>query len=90
MKKILFTLAFAVMALGAFAQNTKTLPENITIKALDGHTVQTSAIQNDGKPIILSFWATWCKPCNRELKAISEVLFVLFNLQLISLYLYYL
>ena len=27
----------------------------------------------DGNPIIISFWATYCKPCLRELKAIHEV-----------------
>lgn len=72
MKKVFFTLVAAVMAVAGMAQNA-TLPQNITIKALDGTSVQTSVIQNDGKPIILSFWATWCKPCNRELNTIREV-----------------
>ena len=72
MKKIILTLAAIVLSCAAFAQNA-TLPENITIKTLDGKTIQTSAIQNDGKPIIVSFWATWCKPCNRELNTIKEV-----------------
>lgn len=71
MKKFLLTLAAVVLTCGVFAQ--KTLPENVSIKTLDGRTVQTSVIQNDGKPIIVSFWATWCKPCNKELDAIKEV-----------------
>lgn len=73
MKKILLTLAAVAMACGLMAQSAKTLPENVSVKTLDGQTVQTSVIQNDGKPIILSFWATWCKPCCKELNAISEV-----------------
>ena len=72
MKKILLVMASIVLSAMAMAQNA-TLPQNITIKALDGTTVQTSAIQNDGKPMIISFWATWCKPCNRELNTIKEV-----------------
>ncbi len=48
------------------------LPD-IDIKTLDGKTVSTSVIQNDGKPIILSFWATWCKPCLREMNTIKDV-----------------
>ena len=49
------------------------MPENITLKSLDGQSVQSSVINNGGKPVIISFWATWCKPCNRELDAIKEV-----------------
>jgi len=72
MKKSILTLAFVLIASAVMAQNAK-VPENITIKTLDGKTVETSIINNDGKPIIISFWATWCKPCNRELNAIKEV-----------------
>ena len=72
MKKILFSLIMTAAATLGMAQNA-TVPQNITIKALDGSSVQTSVIQNDGKPMIISFWATWCKPCNRELNTIKEV-----------------
>ena len=72
MKKIIFTLALTLMGVVAMAQNAK-IPENISLKTLDGKTVQSSEIKNDGKPIIISFWATWCKPCNNELDAIKEV-----------------
>ena len=72
MKKVFLSLICIALAGIAMAQNA-TLPQNITIKSLDGTSVQTSAIQNNGKPIILSFWATWCKPCNRELNTIKEV-----------------
>ena len=43
------------------------------VKTLDGKTINTNTISNDGKPIIISFWATWCKPCVKELSAISDV-----------------
>lgn len=72
MKKILFSFILTAIATLGMAQNA-IVPQNITLKALDGSSVQTSAIQNDSKPMIISFWATWCKPCNRELNAIKEV-----------------
>ena len=43
------------------------------LKTLDGKTINTKDIINDGKPIIISLWATWCKPCVAELMAISDV-----------------
>ena len=68
MKKILL---LAIMAIGTLAASAQ-LP-NVTLQDIDGNKVQTGTISNDGNPIIISFWATWCKPCLRELKAIHEV-----------------
>lgn len=72
MKHILFAMVLATMTWCASAQNAK-LPDNISLRTLDGQTVQSGTINNDGKPIIVSFWATWCKPCMRELNTIKEV-----------------
>ena len=46
---------------------------SVEVKTIDGKTFNTSNIVNDGKPIIISFWATWCKPCVNELTTIAEV-----------------
>ena len=64
-------LSMMVMLLVA-AMASAQLP-SVQIKTLDGKTVDTATLSNDGKPFVISFFATWCKPCNRELKAIHEV-----------------
>ena len=51
---------------------TQTVPP-VDIKTLNGEIFNTSAIDNEGKPIIISFFALWCKPCLRELTAINDV-----------------
>lgn len=66
-KRIFFMLAAALIAATASAQ----LP-SVQLKTIDGKTVDTATLCNDGKPFVISFFATWCKPCNRELKAIHE------------------
>lgn len=69
MKKILMMAMMVVAAVALHAQ----VP-NVQLKNINGKTVQTASIaNNNGNPVIISFWATWCKPCLRELKAIHEV-----------------
>ena len=48
------------------------LPD-VKLKDLKGRTVNTANLNNGGKPMIISFFAGWCKPCKRELNAINEV-----------------
>ncbi len=69
MKKILMIAMMVVAAVALHAQ----VP-SLQLKDINGKTVNTAnIIKNNGKPVIISFWATWCKPCLRELKAIHEV-----------------
>lgn len=53
------------------AQDKTTIP-SVSLKKMDGSSFNTSSISNNGKPVLISFWATWCKPCVKELTAIAE------------------
>ena len=46
---------------------------SVQLKDLNGKPVNAAKLSNGGKPFVVSFFATWCKPCLRELKAIAEV-----------------
>jgi thiol-disulfide isomerase/thioredoxin len=60
-KKTLFSfLAIALFTTLSFAQN-RALP-NKDVKTLDGSNFNITNLENDGNPIVISFWATWCKP----------------------------
>ncbi len=69
MKKIVLLAALMMSACFAFAQQ---LP-SVTVKDLSGKQINTSELENDGQPMIINFWATWCKPCLKEMSAISDV-----------------
>ena len=55
----------------SFAQ-IKNLP-NVDVKKIDGSSFNFKNIDNNGNPIVISFWATWCKPCTKELNNIAEI-----------------
>lgn len=76
MKRIIFALLAIVLSCGVLsAQENKSgvsLP-TVSVKTLDGKTIKASEFSNDGKPFVVCFWATWCKPCMMELNAMAEL-----------------
>ena len=72
MKLISRIFLVAALALAGGATASAQLP-SAQLKDLSGKPVDTATLSNDGKPFVISFFATWCKPCLRELKAIAEV-----------------
>ncbi len=77
MKSVLFSLSllvatsFTMMAFTGDATKKK-LP-SVMLTQLNGKKFDISKIDNNGKPIIINIWATWCSPCKRELNAIHDL-----------------
>jgi thiol-disulfide isomerase/thioredoxin len=70
MKKMFFAAALCCIALLAQAQNRSLASANV--KTLEGKTVNVQELGKTGKITVISFWATWCSPCKKELDAIKD------------------
>ncbi len=68
--KTLTTILLLFAAVFAYGQ--KAVP-SVEVKTLDGQTVNIQEYANNGKITVLSFWATWCAPCKKELDAIADL-----------------
>lgn len=71
MKKIALLIVCLSMMSSIFSQNDGKKVPAIQLTDLNGKPVNTSKLFENG-PIVISFWATWCAPCKRELNTIHE------------------
>ena len=51
--------------------NAQTRIPEILVPGIEGGEFSISDIAENGKPTIIIFWATWCKPCINELDNIA-------------------
>lgn len=68
---LIFATLFSFSFLNA-QESVSTLP-SVQVKTIDGRTFNTADLKNDGQPMIINFWATWCSPCKRELNNIADM-----------------
>lgn len=66
-----FVLALGVAATSVAADEVPPFP-NVTFTSLaDGSTVTVESLR--GRPVLITFWASWCGPCRVELPELQRL-----------------
>lgn len=71
------TRLFVVLLLSSFAflssyAQSKQLP-SVVLSNMNGEKLNVNSYGLNGKISIISFWATWCAPCKKELTNLAEL-----------------
>ena len=76
MKKILLVCLMLAGFTAVQAQNESITGSSefpaITLKDLEGKSVDLKKLTQEGKVTIISFWATWCSPCKKEIENMTD------------------
>ncbi|MFQ5709620.1 MAG: TlpA family protein disulfide reductase [bacterium] len=70
--EITLTLSLALSSLTTgFARETASAAANFDAVTSSGHKIKLSDFK--GKVVVLDFWASWCKPCQKELPFLVDL-----------------
>ncbi|MBC7384419.1 MAG: TlpA family protein disulfide reductase [Bacteroidia bacterium] len=73
MKKLILVALFSFASVLTYSQkDVQTLP-SMVLKDMNGKSKNMNDYSKSGKITVVSFWATWCSPCKKELNNINEV-----------------
>jgi cytochrome c biogenesis protein CcmG, thiol:disulfide interchange protein DsbE len=69
---------FVCMTLFAFGVSTASAQQgekvpSVMVKDLNGKSVNITKSVKEGQITVISFWATWCSPCKKELDNVADL-----------------
>ena len=70
---LLFCLSGVALAIAAGAPQASKGPTHRDPKIIDAQGYQELVEQYRGKPLLVTFWATWCEPCRDEYPMLNEL-----------------
>jgi thiol-disulfide isomerase/thioredoxin len=70
---LLFCLSAVFLAITVAAPQASKGPARPDPKLIDAQGYQELVAQYRGKPLLMTFWATWCEPCRDEYPMLNEL-----------------